>query len=84
LCYQYGRYRYRCYSKAKEGRKEKKCYQLKRQLEKQEQASIASETELAKKKRRKSEYNKQYRLKRKMNMQQSDIELEITRIIPIL
>jgi len=49
----------------------------------QKQASTASETELAKKSR-KSECNKQYRLKRKINMQQSDIELEITRIISIL
>ena len=39
----------------------------------QQQASTSSENELAESKRRKSEYNKQYQLKRKNEMQQSEI-----------
>ena len=42
----------------------------------QQQAATSSETELADSKRRKSEYNEQYQLKRKNEMQQSDIGLE--------
>ena len=42
----------------------------------QQQASTSSETELAEIKRKKSEYNKQYQLKRKNEMQQSEIELK--------
>jgi len=42
----------------------------------QQQASTSSETKLADSKRRKSEYNEQYQLKRKNKMQQSDIELK--------
>jgi hypothetical protein len=45
-------------------------------MEMQQQGSTSSETELAESKRRKSEYNKQYQLKRKNEMQQSDIELK--------
>ena len=42
-------------------------------MEMQQQASTSSETELAESKHRKSEYNKQYQLKRKNEMQQSEI-----------
>jgi len=45
-------------------------------MEMQQQASTTSETELAESKRRKSEYNKQCQLKRKNEMQQSEIELK--------
>jgi len=41
-------------------------------MEMQQQASTSSEIELAESKCRKSEYNKQYQLKHKNEMQQSD------------
>ena len=45
-------------------------------MEMQQQASTFSETKLAESKRRKLEYNKQYQLKPKNKMQQSEIELK--------
>ena len=61
---------------SKRGQKEINDIELKCKMEMQQQASTSSETELAESKRRKSEYNKQYQLKRKNEMQQSEIELK--------